>query len=298
MSNVKIMNWIIASALMFSFSILQYLILRKLQKMQVPNIICNVALFLPAVPVLLATTVVMQKSLILSWEFLIYIFLSTLLFSYLGNIFSLKGIQNAPNSGYSLIIQKSYAVYTTFAAIVLFGSEINLKSIIAILMVIAFSILIMVDKPAKDLAKVDNKKWILPSFLAFFLFGNLVLASKWLLINGVDPVVRTFYTFTIVAVLYAITAGKDAKQGKLQLPKMSQLIILLLIIMGVSNGFFNMFMQFALDTAPNIGFVNIINTASITPITLFSALIFKESLNLKKIIGIIGLTLGIITLVL
>lgn len=292
------MNWIVASALMFMFSILQYLILRKLQKMQIPNIICNLALFLPAVPVLLLTTVLMQESLLLRWEFLLYIFLTTLLFAYLGNIFSLKGIQNAPNSGYSLIIQKSYAVYTTFAAVVLFGSVINLKSIIAILIVIAFSILIMIDKPTKDLAKVDNKKWIVPSFLAFFLFGNLVLASKWLLINDVDPVVRTFYGFTLVSILYAFTAFKDTKQTKIKLPKMSYLIVFLLIIMGVSNGLFNMFMQFALDTAPNIGFVNILNTASITPITLLSALIFKESLNLRKIIGIFGVTAGIIILVL
>lgn len=292
------MNWIVFSALMFMFSILQYLVLRKLQKLEIPNIINNIALFLPAVPVLVIVAISMGRSFLLSWEVLAYIVAMTFLFSYLGNIFSLRGIKNAPNSGYSLIIQKSYAIYTTFAAVILFGSEVDLKSIIAILVVIGFSVLIMVDKNGKGDNRVDNKKWIIPSLLAFFLFGNLVLASKWLLVNGVDPVVRTAYGFAIVAILYGLTAVKEYKGKKSFDIKWSKLIIFLLIIMGVSNGLFNMFMQFALDTAPNIGYVNIINTASIMPITLLSVLIFKESLSIQKIIGIVGVTLGIIILVL
>lgn len=292
------MNWLIFSAFMFCFSILQYLLLRKLQKLEVPNIINNIALFLPAVPVLIIVAVSMGKSFLLSWEILLYIFVMTFLFSYLGNIFSLRGIKNAPNSGYSLIIQKSYAIYTTFAAVILFGSEVNLKSLIAILVVIGFSVLIMVDKKDKSGQLVDNKKWIIPSLLAFFLFGNLVLASKWLLVNGVDPVVRTAYGFAIVSILYSLTSLREAKGKKSFNIKWSKTVISLLLIMGVSNGLFNMFMQFALDTAPNIGYVNIINTASIMPITLLSAVIFKESLSIQKIIGIIGVTLGIIILVL
>ena len=70
------------------------------------------------------------------------------------------------------------------------------------------------------------------------------------------------------------------------------------VSIGISNGFFNLATQFAFKTSPNIGYVNIINTASITAITLLSTIFFKDKLTLEKIIGVIGVTLGLILLLL
>ena len=291
------MEWIIYSLIMFGFSILQYMVLRKLQKMKIPSIINTLMLFLPAVPMFIVLGMISGKSLLLSLPITLFIIVTTYLFSYLGNIFSIRGIKNAPNSGYALVIQKSYAIYTTFAAVILFGSTINLKSVIAILIVIVFSLFIIIERREKDQKKSSINHWIIPSLLAFFLFGNLSLTSKWLLTQGIDPLVRTMYVFLIVSIMYGVNFAFDIKNGKVELPKRNWTIITLLIIMGLSNGLFNLFMQLGYDKAPNIGYVNIFNAASIMPITLLSALIFKDNLNRQKIIGIIGVTAGIILLI-
>ena len=72
---------------------------------------------------------------------------------------------------------------------------------------------------------------------------------------------------------------------------------MMLVLMGLSGVMFDAFMQLASKTAPNVGLVNIFNVASITLITLLSAVFFKDKLNLQKIIGIVGVSLGIILLV-
>lgn len=291
------MEWIIYSSFMFCFSILQYLILRKLQKEGVPAIINNLMLFLPGVPLLLMILLFAGKSLLLSLPILIFILVITYLFSYLGNINSVKGIQNAPNSGYSLIIQKSYAIYTTFAAAILFASPITVKSLLAIAIVLGFAILILFEKPKQGDKFNFDKKWIVPSLLAFFLFGNLALASKWLLNQGIDPIVRTFYVGLFVSIMYSYTTIKDFKKKKFVMPKLKPMLIIMMFVMGASNALFNAFMQLAMDKAPNIGLVNIVITASIVPITLLSVVFFKEKLNLQKIIGMIGVLIGVILLV-
>jgi uncharacterized membrane protein len=55
-------------------------------------------------------------------------------------------------------------------------------------------------------------------------------------------------------------------------------------------------MQYAFQTAPNVGYVNIINAASISAITILAALIFKDKLSLRKVIGVIGITGAIVLL--
>lgn len=291
------MEWIIYSFLMFSFSIFQYLVLRKLQKSGVHGAINTLMMFLPAVPFLIILVLALGKSAILPIPIILFLLVTTYFFAYFGNIFSIRGIERAPNSGYSLIIQKSYGIYTAIAALFLFQSTLTLKSIIAIIIVIGFSVLIMIDKKKQSETKISNKEWIIPSLMAFFLFGNLALASKYLLSIGIDPVVRTAYTFTILSIMYGLSLRGKISAEPESYKKLSPKLIVLLILMGVSNGLFNLFMQFAFDKAPNIGYVNIINAASIMPITLLSALLFKEKLNLQKLIGMLGVIVGIILLV-
>ena len=56
-------------------------------------------------------------------------------------------------------------------------------------------------------------------------------------------------------------------------------------------------MQVGFDLAPNIGYVNAINAASIAAVTVFSALLFKDELTLKKLVGVLGIIFGLIILV-
>src|SRR3989337_1537439 len=66
------------------------------------------------------------------------IIIQGIFFSYLGNVFSLKGIEYAPNPGYSLIISKSYVVFTAIASIFLFSAPLTMKSVIAIVLIVLF----------------------------------------------------------------------------------------------------------------------------------------------------------------
>ncbi|MCA9369421.1 hypothetical protein KC721_03915, partial [Candidatus Woesebacteria bacterium] len=69
-----------------------------------------------------------------------------------------------------------------------------------------------------------------------------------------------------------------------------------LLWIGVFGASFNYFMQVGFDLAPNVGFVNAANAASISLLTLLSAVLFKDELTLKKMVGIIGVTVGLVIL--
>jgi len=78
--------------------------------------------------------------------------------------------------------------------------------------------------------------------------------------------------------------------------KISSKQLIVLILIGISSAVFNYFMQVGFDLAPNVGFINAANAASVALLSLMSALIFKDELPLKKVIGIIGVTAGLIIL--
>lgn len=292
------MNWIHYSVLMYVFSITLYLALRKLQKKNVPSEINNLLMFSIGSLTFCAIALVNSEiNVFIEWKHLLFMVVMTYLCSFLGNKFSLEGIRLAENPGYSLVIQKSYAIYTTFAAILLFGSSLSLKNILSILMVVAFmSIMLIGDKQQTTTKK--NNLWIRYSFFAFFAFGNLALASKWLLNQGIDPFIRGFYIQIIVSLMFLmdyLLKSKKSRELKEKLKDKTNYIWFLAI--GVSNALFNLFMQYAFEIAPNVGYVNIINASSIAGITLLSALIFKEELTLRKFIGVIGVSIGVILLV-
>lgn len=290
------MSWILYSALMYFFSVSLYLALRKLQKQDVLGIVNNTVMFGGGAFVFIGLALANGENLALEWQFILALFVMTFLFSYLGNRFSLEGIKRADNPGFSLIIQKSYAIYTTLAAVVLFNSEVTVKSLLAIVLVIGFMVLMLWPQKQKDDHKPDIS-WIALSFLAFFAFGNLALASKWLLDLGVSPLARTFYVQVFVSLMFLVDLVSQARRDKavvLQLRNKANYFWFAAI--ALSNALFNLFMQYAFQIAPNVGYVNIINAGSISAITLLAALIYKEQLTMRKIVGVIGITVGIILL--
>jgi uncharacterized membrane protein len=64
----------------------------------------------------------------------------------------------------------------------------------------------------------------------------------------------------------------------------------------LSGASYAYFMQVGFNLAPNVGYINATNAASISLLTLMSTIIFKDELNPKKLVGIIGVTLGLILL--
>jgi len=289
------MTWIHHSLLMYFFSVVMYLVLRKLQRVGIPSEINNFFMWGFAALTFIFLALKAWKLPILDWYWVLFVIITSYFCSFLGQRLSLEAIKNAPNSGYSLMIQKSYAIYTVIASVFLFDSELTLKNILVILLVLVFMTL-LVSSDGKQ-AKADPK-WVRDSFLAFFAFGTLALTTKWMLNFGVDPIVRSFYVMCTLSVMFTIDLFRRP-QAKTDWKKFLNMkkFYPWYILMGVTTGLFNLFMQYAYEITPNIGYVNIFNTASIAAITLLSALIFKEELTLRKFIGVLGVTLGVVLLV-
>lgn len=283
------MNWIVASLLMFLSSVVLYLFVRKSNTLKTPQQLNNLAMFLIPVIVYLVITIGTPTRFILKpFEYLLII-IQGIFFSYLGNAFSLKSIEYAPNPGYSLIISKSYVVFTAIASIFIFNAPLTVKSVIAIICIIGFSALITIDK-GKNKSE-SNALWLPYAIGAFLCWGLLALSSKYLLNLGVPILTRLIFSMIVVTTL--ILGEIKIKKVNINLSK-SQLLILLMI--GIFGASFNYFMQVSFNLSPNVGFVNATNAASISLLTLMSSFLFKDELSVKKMIGIVGVTIGLICL--
>lgn len=285
------MNWIIASLLMLFSSVGLYLFVRKSNTLNTPQQLNNLAMFLVPVVLYLIMTIGTPTVFALQPTEYFLIIIQAIFFSYLGNVFSLKGILYAPNPGYSLIISRSYVVFTAIASIYLFDSPLTTKSVISIVCIILFASLIAIDKD-RDKPGSNNAAWLPYTICAFFCAGFSALSSKYLLNLGVPILTRLIYSMLIVTIL--ISGEIIFKRTNLKTITKTQLLTLLMI--GVFGASFNYFMQVAFNLAPNVGYVNATNAASISLLTIMSYIIFKDQLTMKKILGIFGVTGGLILL--
>lgn len=284
------MNWIIASLLMFVSSVALYLFVRKSNVLKTPQQLNNLAMFLVPVLVYLMLVAKTPTNFVLKPLEYLLIIIQGIFFSYLGNTFSLKGIEYAPNPGYSLIISKSYVVFTAIASIFVFSAPLTLKSAIAVGLIIFFSALITIDKD-KNRA-TSNKLWLPYTMGAFFCWGFLALSSKYLLNAGV-PILTRLILSMIVTTLFIFG---EIVYKKVEWKKVTKDQFAILLVIGILGASFNYFMQVAFNLAPNVGFVNATNAASISLLTLLSAIFFKDELTSKKMVGVFGVTMGLLLL--
>ena len=284
------MNWIVASLLMFVSSVALYLCVRKSNSFKTPQQLNNLTMFFIPLVVYMVLTVGTNTSFTLKPFEYFLIIIQSIFFSYLGNKFSLKGIEYSPNPGYSLIISKSYVVFTAVASIFIFSAPLTINSVIAIMLIILFSALIVIDKDKNR--TTSNTLWLPYTMGAFFCWGFLALSSKYLLNVGVPILTRLVLTMLIVTLLILI----EIVVKKIQIFQITKPQIVTLLLIGIFGASFNYFMQVAFNLAPNVGFVNAANAASISLLTLASAFFFKDELTVKKMIGIIGVTAGLLLL--
>lgn len=284
------MSWIAYSLMMFFSSVALYLTVRKSSLIKTPAYLTNLAMF--AIPLIayIIIGVVNSSSLSISfWQALILL-ATAVIFAYGGNKASLHAIDVAPNPGYSLVLSKSYVLFTTLVAVTLLGAEITAQRVLAILIIVSFSALIMINP--KGAKKVKSEKWVLLSFGAFFAWGMLSLSSKYLFNNGVDTIAFLIYLYALVT--FCIIFIDKVRISKIK--EVSSSAKLLLIGTGIFSTLFN-FGQFeAIKLAPNVGYVNAINAASISMVTVFAVILFKDELTLKKAIGVLGVTAGLVLL--
>ncbi len=285
------MNWIIASLLMLVFSNVYYLILRRAQQKGIPGKLYMVANF--SVPPLLYYLLGSSKGLsfVLPLAQLTMVFLISLFLNWFSALVSYYAITKAPNAGYSLIIQKSYAIYTGIAAIFLFGSVLPWQKFAAIIIVLASTTLVIAGEKVRH--KDTGLTWVGLSFVTFFLFGTLRLAGRWMVFQGVPVVVYLFYLHGIVAIISLFDLGIHWQMSRI---KMTTERAVLLLGIGISVTLFYYFFQVAEVASPNIGYVNAINTASNALYTILVAWLLGDSLSGKKFLGVLGVTFGIILL--
>lgn len=185
---------------MFVSSVVLYLLLRKSQLMGIGNIYNNLAMFaLPAVGYAILGGV-QQVSFLLPWWQIGLLILSAIFFSYFGNKASLRSVQLSPNPGFSLMISKSYVVATTLAAVILFGSELTWKGILAIGLILFFAFQIGVDYKSGN-QKLRVGRWFIYSLGAFFAWAGLALISTYFIRLGVSLPARLFYICLVVSLI-------------------------------------------------------------------------------------------------
>ncbi len=284
------MNWIIASLLMFLSSVALYLCIRKSNSLKTPRQLNNLAMFLVPVLVYMVLTIKNPTSFALKPFEYVLILVSGIFFSYLGNVFSLKGMELSPNPGYSLIISKSYVIFTAIASIFVFSAPLTIKTVIAIILIILFSASITIDRDKNR--TTFNKLWLPFTMGAFFCWGFLALSSKYLLNMGVPILTRLILSMLVVTI---IILG-EIKLKNIHIFQINKTQLVTLLFIGLFGSSYAYFMQVGFQLAPNVGYVNATNAASISLLTLMSSIFFKDELTLKKMIGIFGVTAGLLLL--
>lgn len=277
---------------MFASSIGTYLFIRKCSLLKTPIVYQNLALFAVPLSIYIMLGYIHATPLRVNLYQFGIMAIAAIFFSYVGNIFSLRSIEYAPNPGYSLILSKSYVLFTTIVALVFFEGEITVRGGWAIVIIIAASAMVMIGKPKADQSHV-RASWLPFAIGSFFCWGMLAIVSKYLLDIGVPIYTRLIYVMTIVTMLIA-TEMKFSRTPRIRLSKTQ---IYFLLASGVMSAIFNYFQQLGYQLAPNIGYINAINVSSIAGLSLFSAWMYGDELNRRKFVGIVGVTIGIILLV-
>lgn len=283
------MNWVVSSLLMFASSVALYLMVRRAALAKVPSQYNNLAMFLIPLFVFIGMGVITKQNFLLSPVQTLLIIGIAVVFSYIGNVFSLVSIERAPNPGYSLVISKSYVVFTAVVAIVLFNAELTVRKALAIVLIVAFSALIMLSQKAKK--KSINSSWLPLSLGAFFCWGLLSLSSKFMFNQGVNIFVYLAYMFAVVNVCILL----EMRRKKISFRPIRNNALTLCLI-GIFASGFNLFQFVAIQSAPNIGYVNAMNASSISAVTVLAVVLFKDELSKRKLIGVLGVTAGLLLL--
>lgn len=155
-------------------------------------------------------------------------------------------------------------------------------------MLLFSAMLLIVPKAAN---KGSDSSWIWLAFAAFFCWGFLSIAAKIVLNQGLSPIALLFYIHLIVSLVIAVRL-----QWKERLTPTRKVSLVVLAGVGLFSAIFNVAMLEALASAPNIGYVNSINASSISVVTLLSIWLFKDEKSVRKLIGVVGIIIGLIVI--
>ncbi len=280
------MHRILTSLIVILWSVWLYLSLRVFKKHNVTPKIQNAVMFVPTACVFILWASIAWEKLWIGREMFMIMIPVCLLFSWLPNLMSLKSLQSAPNPWYSLMIAKSYVALAAIIAVPLLWSTLKLTDVVAILLIIWFMSLILIS-PRKEETKTSSSR-IRQAFYAHIWRAWLALASAWFINQWMSPLVVNAWIFGLVSLLiiweWLIANSWIVPPTKSYLPA---------LWVVVSMVVFNRALQEWYATAPNPWYINAANASSIALLTLLSAWIFWDELSTRKVIGIVGVIVGI-----
>lgn len=287
------MNWIILSFLMFFSSIVYYLFTRYSQILLIDRKVNFIANF--SIPSILYLFLAVNRGVSLNPGIGVILasFLVALFLNYIGSVAAFRGMEHAPNAGYSVVIQKSYALYTSIAAIFLFNAPLPVYKYVIILCIIFFLAIVSKTKNRTSL-KYHGYYWVVLSLVSFFCYGTSSLVAKFIISSGTPIVTYLFWNIFFTTIISLVDYAWHHKQIVFVLNKKN---IFVLLAIGLSVSFFYYFKQVAEIAAPNVGYVNAINASSNAVLILLIAMIFKESISKMKFIAVLGVIVGIVVLI-
>lgn len=202
---------------------------------------------------------------------------------------SMVSIKLAPNAGYSLVISKSYVVLTSILAVLLFGATLTIQAVAAIAIIVASSALIMINP--KESHKARSATWVPLAIGSFFCWAFLSLTGKHLTSQGMPTIVFLTYLFIVSNICILIEMKIKEVDFGIVAKKFWPFALI-----GVTAAGFNFFNFYSIHIAPNVGYVNAANTASIGAVTILSVPLFKDELTRKKLVGVTGVIVGLLLL--
>ncbi len=283
------MHWIVADLLMFVASVVLYLAIRKAALNKLSPQFNNLASFTTPLFIFVVLAMFTHPSFHISVGDAWLLLFAGIFFAYFAAKVSMMSIDQAPNPGYSLVISKSYVVFTSVLSVPLFGAALPASAILAILMIVGFAALIMIDR--KHAHRAKSGAWIPLAFGAFLGWGFLVLVAKHLFLQGLSPLAFLIYIEAIVLPCILI----EMRLKRISFKPITQHLGSFVFI-GVAAAAFNFFNFTAIKIAPNAGYVNATNAASIAAVTILSTLLFRDEFSWRKMIGVLGVIAGLLIL--
>ncbi len=289
------MNWIVASLLMLVFSNIYYLTMRVAQQRGIDAKYYMVANFsIPAVLYFVLGRSAGYNFWLTPIQYAA-IALNAIVFSYIGSVISYHAMKKAPNAGYSVIIQKSYGIYTAILSVLFFGSALPAWKFGAILLVVVSTGIVMGLFEKKIPGSSKGNVWIWLSLIAFFCFGTLQFIAQWIARTWHIP--TPVYLMWVMIIVDMFSIGELVRTRHVRTLTWNMTNIALLAGIGVSVTGFYYFLQAGQLVAPNIGYVGAINTASNAVLTLLAAWLLKDKFSWKRFIGVVGVSIGVMLLV-
>lgn len=274
---------------MFVCSVGVYIAIRKAALDKLPPQFNNLAMFAIPLLVFVVGDVFARKNLGLTLPQALQILGTGVVLSYFGNAMLMRSIELAPNAGYSLVISKSYVVLTSFLAVPLFGAQLTATAIGSIALIVGASALIMINPKVAHHAK--GSTWVPLAVGSFFCWAFLSLMAKHLIAEGISTVVFLTYVFIVATICILL----EMKYKKVELGVVKKRLWPFVLI-GIASTGFNFFNFYAVSIAPNVGYVNATNAASIGVVTVLSVALFKDELTKQKLTGVVGVLTGLVML--